>query len=140
MSVNKLKQYQKTQNQCGVAGANPHRLVQMLMEGVLEKIANAKGFMSRKDYANKGAQISWAIKIIGGLKESLNHEQGGEISTNLDALYDFMVFKLTEANVENAIEKLDEAALIMVDIKQGWDGIEAEAKKIFAEQPRAETA
>ncbi|WP_196137298.1 flagellar export chaperone FliS [Aliikangiella sp. G2MR2-5] len=140
MSLNKLKQYQQAQNQCGIAAANPHRLIQMLMEGALEKMANAKGFITRNDFANKGAQISWAIKIIGGLKESLDYEKGGEISENLDKLYDFMIFKLSEANIENSVEKIDEAITIMKNIKEGWDGIEEESKAFFESSVRAEYA
>ncbi len=142
MSINKLKQYQQTNTQSGVIEANPHRLIQMLMEGALEKMAKAKGFMERKDFANKGHQISWAIKIIGGLRDSLDFDKGKEVSENLDRLYEFMIYKLSEANIENSTDKVDEAIQVMKNIKDGWDGIVEDAKQIFSQeqQPRQQSA
>jgi len=42
---NALDQYSRNAVQTGVESANPHRLIQMLMEGALGKIAAAKGKM-----------------------------------------------------------------------------------------------
>ncbi|SJM96221.1 B-type flagellar protein FliS (fragment) [Crenothrix polyspora] len=41
-----MKQYQQVSVHSGIMDASPHRLVQMLMEGALEKIALAKGNMA----------------------------------------------------------------------------------------------
>lgn len=136
MSLNSLKQYQSTSTEAGVVGASPHRLIQMLFEGALEKIAKAKGFMQRNEIEQKGANISWAIKIIGGLQSSLNMEAGGELAVNLDNLYEYMAFKLVEANAENSIEKLDEVTKLLSNIKEGWDGIEEEVRNMSV-PPRA---
>lgn len=130
MSHNALKQYQTTNTQTGVVGASPHRLIQMLFEGALEKVAKAKGFMMRDKIEEKGKHISWAIKIVGGLQESLNMELGGELSQNLYKLYDYMCTVLIQANIENSVEKLDEVARLLNNIKDGWDGIEQEVKSM----------
>ncbi len=139
MSMNSLKQYQNTSTQTGVVEASPHRLIQMLFEGALDKISIAKGCLLRKDIEKKGANITWAIKIIGGLQSSLNMEAGGELANNLDNLYEYMCFKLVEANAENSVEKLDEVSKLLSNIKEGWDGIESEVKAMSAPQ-RASTA
>ena len=83
-AVAAMKQYQQVSVHSGIMDASPHRLVQMLMEGVLEKIALAKGNMANKQVAGKGENISRAIGIIGGLQASLNYELGGEIAENLN--------------------------------------------------------
>ncbi len=137
MSHNALKQYNATSTQTGVVEASPHRLIQMLFEGALEKIAKAKGFMARKEIEKKGQHISWAIKIIGGLQGSLNMEVGGEVAVNLDKLYEYMIHKLFEANLENSIEKLDEVTRLLSNIKDGWDGIEEEVKRMTVPEARA---
>ena len=62
-----LQQYTQTNMQTGVEGATPHRLVQMLYEGALDIIAQAKGAMIRKDYMTKGKRVNHAITIISGL-------------------------------------------------------------------------
>ncbi len=118
-----LNQYQKVGNQSTAAFANPHRLIQMLMEGALEKISNAKGFMQQKNISKKGEYIGWAISIIEGLRVSLDFERGGEISENLNALYDYMERRLSTANAKNSTEMLDEVHALLSQIKEGWDAI-----------------
>ncbi|HFB67225.1 MAG TPA: flagellar export chaperone FliS [Aeromonadales bacterium] len=118
-----MQQYTQVGNQSTAAFANPHRLIQMLMEGALEKISKAKGFMENGNIARKGEHISWAISIIEGLRVSLDHSQGGEISQNLESLYVYMMSRLTDANVQNSVEMLDEVSELLLDIKSGWDAI-----------------
>lgn len=118
-----MKQYQQVSVHSGIMDASPHRLVQMLMEGMLEKVALAKGNMANNNIASKGENISKAIAIIGGLQSSLNIDAGGEIAENLNSLYDYMANRLVIANLHNDEAILDEVASLMVEIKIGWDGI-----------------
>ncbi|MFU8790164.1 MAG: flagellar export chaperone FliS [Methylobacter sp.] len=102
--------------------ANPHRLIQMLYEGGLQRIAVAKGALMRHETAEKGENIGRAIAIIGGLRSSLDLGQG-EIALNLDDLYDYMERRLLEANLKNDIAILDEVASLLREIKAAWDVI-----------------
>ncbi|MNP41441.1 Flagellar protein FliS [compost metagenome] len=95
----------------------------MLMQGGLERIAQARGAIERQSIAEKGELIGKAISIINGLREPLYHEVGGELSRNLESLYEYMVMRLVEANRENDPAKLDEVAGLLREIKSGWDGI-----------------
>ncbi|WJW74581.1 flagellar export chaperone FliS [Thiohalobacter sp. IOR34] len=106
-----------------VEGASPHRLVQMLMEGALDRIVAAKGCMQRRQIADKGQQISVAISIVNALHASLDKEAGGEIAANLDQLYDYMERRLLEANVHNDPSILDEVVDLLRQIKTAWDAI-----------------
>lgn len=125
---NALSEYSKVGAQSGVESASPHRLIQMLMEGALDKLAIAKGFIQQGNIAGKGAHISWAIAIIDGLKTSLDKSAGGEIAENLDALYDYMQRTLLQANLDNNTDQLDEIMGLMQTIKGGWDDIPEEFK------------
>ncbi|HZX52949.1 MAG TPA: flagellar export chaperone FliS, partial [Pseudomonas sp.] len=98
-------------------------LIQMLMEGGLTRIAQARGAMERQQTAMKGELIGKAIGIIGGLREGLNLEQGGEVAANLDRLYEYMANRLLEANVQNDMAPLDEVAGLLRNVKSGWDVI-----------------
>lgn len=124
-----LKQYRSVNTQSGIESADPHRLVLMLMDGALEKISTAKGHMLRNATSEKGAQISWAIAIIDGLRAALDHDRGGEIAQNLEDLYDYMGRRLLQANVENSTEMLDEVSALMAEIKDAWGAIPEEAKR-----------
>jgi flagellar protein FliS len=125
-STRALDQYQRVGVSSGVEEASPHRLIQMLMEGALARIAAAMGHMSRGETGPKGESISLAISILGGLQGCLDHERGGEIAANLDRLYDYMVQGLTEANLRDSIPQLREVQGLLAEIKQGWDAIPAE--------------
>ena len=127
-AVSAMKQYQQVSVHSGIMDASPHRLVQMLMEGTLEKIALAKGNMANNEVSKKGENISKAIAIIGGLQTSLNKDKGGEIAENLNNLYDYMSRRLVIANSRNDEGILDEVASLMVEIKMSWDGIPDEFK------------
>ncbi len=118
-----LQQYKKVGTQTGIESASPHRLIQLLMEGALEKINLAKGYMQHGEIALKGSHISWAISIIEGLRMSLDREADGEIVQNLDDLYDYMCRRLTDANVENSMEILNEVAGLLFEIKTAWDAV-----------------
>lgn len=118
-----VQNYSKVANESGVMNATPYRIIQMLMAGALDRIAASKGLIVRGDIVAKGKQISDAISIINGLRRSLDHKVGGEIATNLDALYDYMARQLMHASVHNDVAVLDEVARLLMTIKNGWDSI-----------------
>ena len=118
-----LGQYNKMAVQGGIEAASPHRLIQMLLDGALEKVARAKGCMQRGEIREKGQQVGWAISILEGLKASLNKAEGGEIAQNLEDLYIYMERRLIEANRNNDTGTLDEVTGLLRQIKEAWDAI-----------------
>jgi|SRR5450830_1815 len=118
-----LRQYQKVGAQAQTSEASPHRLVQMLMEGGLDRIAQAKGAIERKDIPAKGVAIGKAIDIVGGLREGLDLEKSADSLTDLDNLYAYMMTRLLQANVSSDIGMLDEVAGLLTTVKEGWDAI-----------------
>lgn len=124
MSIKNAKSALKTYGSVNVAAtaayATPHRLILMLMDGALDKIAKAKGHMARRETLEKGNFISWAISIIGGLRASLDFERGGEIAMNLEMLYDYMERRLVLANADNSVETLDEITKLLSIVKDAW--------------------
>ena len=118
-----LRQYQKVGAQAQTSEASPHRLVQMLMEGGLDRIAQARGAIQRKDVPGKGIAIGKAIDIVGGLREGLDLEKSADSVGNLDSLYAYMMKRLLQANIKSDIGILDEVAGLLTTVKEGWDAI-----------------
>ncbi|KSN46477.1 flagellar export chaperone FliS [Pseudomonas aeruginosa] len=118
-----MKQYQQVSIEAQVSDANPHRLIQLLMQGGLERLAQARGAMEREQIPEKGILIGKAIGIIGGLREALDSERGGELAGNLDRLYEYIIARLVEANTSNDTSLLDEVSALLLEVKSGWDGI-----------------
>jgi len=136
-TMSDISHYKQVDNYSGVNDANPHRLVQMLLEGVLGKLAVAKGLIIRGDIANKGEIISQAMAIVGGLRSSLDMEAGGELAANLDDLYEYIERRLLLANLNNDVDIVVEVAELLSKIKSGWDAIPSEFRtKINLEDQR----
>ncbi len=115
--------YNQVKTHSAVEDASPHKLIDMLFDGLLERITQAKGAMQHNNVELKGSRINSAINIVNGLRENLNHEQGGEISANLDGLYVFVQNTLAEAHRENNMDKLDTAYTLIDDIASAWKQI-----------------
>ena len=122
-------QYGKVAAESEAGYANPHRLVQMLMEGALDKVATAKGCIERNDLAGKSRQISWAMSIVSGLRTSLDMETGGPIAANLDDLYEYMTRRLIDASTQNDTDALSEVGDLMLEIKGAWDAMPDEVRR-----------
>ncbi len=120
-----LRQYQKVNSHAQISEASPHRLVQMLMEGGLDRMAQAKGALERGDIAQKGLMIGKAVDIIGGLREGIDAERAKEDESlqQLDSLYGYMIQRLTIANLKNDPVIIDEVMGLLVTVKSGWDAI-----------------
>ena len=93
------------------------------MQGALDRLAKAQGALERGWLSEKGELIGKAVSIIAGLKDVLDFEQGGDIATNLDRLYDYMIRRLSEANRNNDPVILEEVSGLIREIKSGWDAI-----------------
>lgn len=113
--------YAQVSVESGVMGASPHQLIVMLFDGALSALLRARILMNQGNIADKGLAISKAINIIdNGLKNGLNHEQGGEIADNLAALYDYMKRRLMQANLHNDLAALDEVSGLLENIADAW--------------------
>jgi flagellar protein FliS len=105
-----LKSYAKVQYRANVEIASPHRLIDMLYEGAIERIV-------------QGNKINSAFSIVGGLREALNSDVGGELAMNLDNLYVYIQSLLSSAHSKNDVSKLDEAITLLGDLRSAWKQI-----------------
>lgn len=115
-----IKSYAKVQYRSNVEVASPHKLVDMLFEGAIDRIVQAKGAMQHKQVELKGHKINSAISIVGGLRESLNTDEGGDLAFNLDNLYVYIQSLLFQGHTKNDEKKLDEAITLLNDLRSAW--------------------
>ena len=118
-----VNQYSNVDNYTGVTDANPHQLVQMLLDGAIGKIAVVKGLMLRGETAEKGKVIGQSISIVGGLRSSLDMKAGGDLAANLDDIYEYIERRLLESNLKNDVTILDEATSLLREIRTAWVAI-----------------
>lgn len=129
-----LKAYKANNLQADMLVADSHRVIQMMMQGLLERLAQAKGSIERRDYESKAVHISKAMALINGLQDSLDLSYG-KIPEDLFALYDYMKGRIMDASRDMRNEPLDEVANLLITIKSAWDQIpEEEKQKAFSMQ------
>ena len=140
MSNKNLKAYKTTSLSADLAVADPHRVIQLMMQGVLERLAHAKGAIERRDFEAKAVAISKTLSIINGLQDSLDLSYG-KIPQDLYDLYTYMKDRVMDASRDMDCAPLDEVANLMLTIKSGWDQISEEDKqKAYAEQHKGPAA
>lgn len=101
--------------------SDPYQLVNMLFDGLLQSIADARAALKRGDVVTKCAQVSRAVRLIDeGLKPALDLKQGGDLAANLDGLYGYCVLRLTHANLRNDDAVLAEVVRVIEPLAQGW--------------------
>ena len=115
--------YQFAATQAKAASADPHQLVLMLMEGLLDEMARAEGHILARQFERKGQAISKCLQILGGLDSALDMDKGGELAANLHRLYDYCGQKLFETSVSNSVEGFAEVRKILQELKEGWEAM-----------------
>lgn len=125
--------YQRVGVETGIDAATPHRLVAMLFDGFIESIARARGAMRDRNAEAKGRAITRAVRIVDeGLKAALDRNAGGTLANDLSDLYDYVVLRLTQANLHNDEAVLDECQRLLEPVRDAWAQIGPQA----AEQAR----
>ncbi|PIQ38038.1 MAG: flagellar export chaperone FliS [Lysobacterales bacterium CG17_big_fil_post_rev_8_21_14_2_50_64_11] len=125
---NALASYRSVAVMGDVEAASPHRLIELMMQGALDRIAQAQSALQRGVVASKGENVSKAINLIEGLRASLDHRHDAPIAGNLDALYDYMARRLLEANLRNDAAIFAEVAGLLGGIYEAWHAIPMPAR------------
>jgi flagellar protein FliS len=114
-----------------VAGADPHQLVGLLYQALMQSLGAAKLSLMAGDIPGKGKAILRSVRLIEeGLKAGLNDAKGGELAANLRGLYDYCILVLTEANLKNDAKKVDEVIGLIQPVAQAWGEIKSEVAKL----------
>ncbi|MNU97741.1 flagellar export chaperone FliS [Aeromonas sp. OTU364] len=117
-----IKAYTTQNLQAEMAVADPYRVIQLMMQGCIERLAQSKGAIERRDFEGKSIAISKSMALINGLQDALDLSYG-KVPEDLFALYDYMKQRLLDASSNMDVGPLDEVGRLMLTIKSGWDSI-----------------
>jgi len=116
--------YRSVAVETSVTEADPHRLVVMLYEGLLDCLAQARGAIREGSVELKCRAINRAVRIVDeGLKAGLNLREGGPLATDLDSLYGYVTSRLTYANLHSDEEALAECTRLIQPLRDAWVAI-----------------
>jgi flagellar protein FliS len=118
-----VRQYRESSVTSMVYEASPHRLIAMLYDGALERLALAQSGISFNNVQAKLKGIDSATAILDHLLAVLDFEAGGDIAKKLASLYEYMMRRLLHAKVNNDAEAVKEVVRLLRTIKAGWDAI-----------------
>jgi flagellar protein FliS len=128
----KLAAYQSVSVHGAMAGADPHRLVLMLMDGIMDRMAIARGCIERGDIARKAKLLHSCVTLLTELRGSLNIAQGGALARNLSELYEYMMRQLLRANAEGNVECIKEVSSLLGEVRGAWQAIGPEVHQAGA--------
>ena len=134
MYKNSAKEYSQVSLQTEVMEADPHKLIQLLLEGALTRLAVAKSLVEQGDAEGKNEKLGNVVDIICSLQESLDYERGGEIAKNLERLYDYMTRRIWDANRLNDVDIINEVMGLLMEVKSGWEGIRNDYLEKYAKE------
>lgn len=125
-----MRPYQNYQR-IDVSTAEPIKIVILLYEGAIKNLNIATRVLPT-DADEASVKINKTLAIINYLRNALDHEQGGEISANLERLYDYMRDRLAEANIRKETDKLGEVIGLLQILLEGWRGVASNASTMTA--------
>jgi len=107
-------------SQNNVSIESSEKLIKMLYEGILKFSSQAKRSIELKDTEKKVYWINRATAIFSELLNSLNYD-GGDIAHYLSGLYTYQIKLLTESNINNDTQKLDEVISVTKILLNAWN-------------------
>lgn len=110
------KQAHQQYNSIHITTVDRGRLLLMLYDGCITFLKHAKAGLENRDVPKFARFLSKAQAIISELMLTLDFEKGGDIARDLDRIYDFLLFYLTEANLEKNPMKIKRSIEIIETI------------------------
>lgn len=116
--------YSRVGVETSVIDASPHKLVGLLFDGFAEAVAEGRAALAAGRTEAKGRAIGRAARIVEeGLKAGLDLSAGGALAADLADLYAYIGLRLTQANLRNDAQALDECLRLMQPLREAWSSI-----------------
>lgn len=130
--------YKKTSVDGEIFAAHPHKLILLLFDGALASMNHAKGCVAQRDIPGKVRYITHAMRIVQmGLRASIDRKHDPAFADRLIELYDYVSYRLLQANIRNDAAAIDDAVGILAGLRDAWIkiGPEVTGKPAVASAP-----
>jgi flagellar protein FliS len=128
----RLAAYHSVSVHGGVANADPHGLVLMLMDACAERLNTACRCIEHGEIVRKARLLHSCVTLIAELRGSLNLAAGGPLAENLSNLYDYMTRRLLTANVNSEAGPVKEVLALLNDVRGAWLAIGPQVRSTAA--------
>jgi flagellar biosynthetic protein FliS len=103
-----------------VSTASAPRIMMTLFEAALRHMRAARGAYERGDYRTGGDSAERAASIVLGLQATLKHDLAPSLCQQLDAVYGFVVGRLTMAIGTMSAQCMEEAERVFLPIVEAF--------------------
>src|SRR5947209_7898586 len=93
----------------------------MLYRGAVRFLSTAIEAIHARNVAEAHDKLVKTQDIVASLLESLDVERGGEIASNLTALYEYMLRRLIEANLRKDAAPAREVQGLLRELLPAWE-------------------
>ena len=125
----RMSAYRNVAVQGAVVNADPHGLVQMVMDGTLQRLNTALNCLEHGDLVRKAKLLHSCVTLLAELRGNLNYQDGGELAANLGSLYEYMSRRVIHANLENDSAAIHEVTGLLEEIRGAWAAIGPQVRK-----------
>jgi len=116
-----------------VSEATPHKLIEMLYDGVIKNLNLAKVFIEQKNFEKKSEHVNKALAILNSLRAGVDLERGGEVAGNLYDLYDYCYRTLFAASSKNDAVAVSEVLEHIETVSSAWKQMPENFKRMSKE-------
>jgi len=135
MSNPYIKQYQQSQ----VQTASPEKILIMLYDGAIQFLNKAKLAFEKDEIENIHNNLIGAQKIIEEFMNTLDTSSGEEVLFNLYNLYEYLHYRLVQANIRKDASMIDEVLGHLKELKATWEEAIKISQREKAEDESEET-
>ncbi|MDM8358198.1 flagellar export chaperone FliS [Pandoraea communis] len=118
------QQYHASDLDARIAGATPLQLMLILLDGLLDELARARGHIEHARHDARLHSVTKCLNLINGLASHIDVADGPGVTQPLSAVYDFCMRGVAQASVELDVAKLDEVVAVITQLTQGWRALE----------------
>lgn len=98
-------------------------MIVMLYDHALLLLREAENALTRKKYDAVNASLLKVQRIVEELDLGLDQEKGGEVAANLHRLYQYLLRRLIDANIQKQHEPVQEVERTVASLRDAWQNV-----------------
>ena len=112
-----------------ISTASSVQVVVLLYDGAISSMKLVQESIMAHNFQDKARFLDRALRVIGELSASLNMEEGGVVAKDLQRLYEYIQFEVTQANLKNESGRLKGPIQCMSEIREAWQELAIQGAK-----------
>lgn len=103
-----------------VLTATPGQLVVLLYDHLLLSLRRARTAMDARDIEAQGVCLEKGRDVLTELLVTLDRDRGGEVASNLAALYSFLLGELVQVGIRGDVARLHRVTGMISDLRDAF--------------------